>query len=265
MSFLHDIKRTIKEARKNRIFLISSSTSFYATISLLPFLLLLTNIIGFFIDSSFFIEFISSYLNNTQLIEFLRINLTSLSVFNLLVFVFAGTMLFSNVRNNINRVWGTEKRGSLIERLFQGIRKRALSFLVIVFTAFLIVLSLVVLVVSSYFNLGRYSIFSINLFVIIDLIIIFVFAFMLFLSVFRFLPEKKIKWKKLVPGTFLTTILFFIGQISIGIYFNLSEIQSAYSAVSSFLVILINFYYSSVIFYFGAIYTHITSAKQKSL
>ena len=265
MSFTSDIRKTIKEARKNKIFLISSSTSFYATISLLPFLLLLTNIIGFFINKGIFIEIINTYINSPTLINFLSINLANLSLLHLALFVFAGTALFSNIRDNIHRVWGIEKRGSLLEQFFRGIKKRATSFFIIILMAALIVLSLITLIISSYFNLGKYSLFSINLLVLFVLALIFIFSFTLFLFIFKFLPDKKIKWRKLIPGTLLTTTLFVLGQVFIGIYFNLSELNSIYYAISSFLIILINFYYSSIIFYFGAIYTHITSTKQKNL
>lgn len=259
MKFLYNIKRAVKKSKENRIFLISSSTAFYATVSLLPFLLILINILDFFTDKMFFIELINNYVKNPELANFLSIRLEKMPLLNIFILIFASTALFSSVGKNLNKIWESEKKGSPLHRILKSIKKRAISFLIIVIISVLIIFSFIALVISSSLNLEKYTFFSTNLFFLSLLLIIFVFSFLLFLFIFKFLPDKRTRWKKLIPGTFLTTILFIAGQTVIGIYFSFSEIQSAYSAISSFLVILINFYYSSIIFYFGAIYTYLTS------
>jgi membrane protein len=66
------------------------------------------------------------------------------------------------------------------------------------------------------------------------------------------LPDAHIKWRITWTGAFITTILFIIGKILIGLALGTSNVGVMYGAAGSLVVILIWVFYSSIIFFFGA-------------
>lgn len=73
--------------------------------------------------------------------------------------------------------------------------------------------------------------------------------------IYRFLPEVKVYWRPAFHGAICATVLLLIGKYGIGIYLNYNATLSAYTAASSLILVLIWVYYSSLVLYFGAIYT----------
>jgi membrane protein len=53
-------------------------------------------------------------------------------------------------------------------------------------------------------------------------------------------------------GAALTSLLFTVGKVVIGLYLGRTTFSSAYGAAGSLVVILLWVYYSSQIFFFGA-------------
>jgi membrane protein len=75
---------------------------------------------------------------------------------------------------------------------------------------------------------------------------------LIFGLLFKVLPDAKIRWRDLWVGAFITALLFTIGKYLIGLYLGNSDLNSAYGAEGSFVVILFWVYYSTIIFLFGA-------------
>jgi membrane protein len=69
------------------------------------------------------------------------------------------------------------------------------------------------------------------------------------------LPDAKIKWRDVLSGACITAILFMLGKFGISFYISKSNIGSTYGAAGSLVVLLLWAYYSSLILYFGAIFT----------
>ena len=83
-------------------------------------------------------------------------------------------------------------------------------------------------------------------------VIVILFAF-----VFKALPDAKILWKDVWMGAFVTAVLFLLGKLIISYYLTQNTQISAYGAAGSLIVILLWVYYSAIILYFGAEFTHI--------
>ena len=79
----------------------------------------------------------------------------------------------------------------------------------------------------------------------------FVFT-LLFAMLFKWLPNVSISWRDLWAGSLITSILFNVGRLGIGLYLGRTATASAYAAVGSFAVLLLWLYYSAQIFLFGA-------------
>jgi len=80
---------------------------------------------------------------------------------------------------------------------------------------------------------------------------------LMFAIIFRALPDVKIPWKDVWLGSFITAILFLVGQVLIGIYIGFTNVGSSYGAASSLVVILVYIYYSAQIVFLGAEITQV--------
>jgi len=74
----------------------------------------------------------------------------------------------------------------------------------------------------------------------------------LFAMIYRFLPDVVIAWKDVWLGAAITSFLFNVGKVLIGLYLGHSAVASTYGAAGSLLALLLWFYYSAQIFLFGA-------------
>ena len=72
---------------------------------------------------------------------------------------------------------------------------------------------------------------------------------------FKVLPDAKIKWKQVWAGAIFTSVLFMIGKFGISFYISKSDVGSTYGAAGSLVILLVWIYYSSIILYFGAVFT----------
>jgi membrane protein len=83
----------------------------------------------------------------------------------------------------------------------------------------------------------------------------------LFAGMFKWLPDAKIRWRDTFEGAAVTAALFLVGQFGMGIYFGSRE-NGTYGVASSFVLLLLWVYYSSMIFLFGAELTQVWSAQR---
>jgi len=78
----------------------------------------------------------------------------------------------------------------------------------------------------------------------------------LFTALFRFVPDAQIDWSDAWWGAVVTTVLFWAGQWALGQYLAWSKPTSAYGAAGSLALVLLWMYYSAMIFFLGAEFTH---------
>lgn len=80
---------------------------------------------------------------------------------------------------------------------------------------------------------------------------------LLFALVFKLIPDAKVHWKDVWPGATLTAILFTVGKFLLGLYLSSSGLGSAYGAAGSLVVLVAWVYYSALVLFFGAEFTHV--------
>jgi len=84
----------------------------------------------------------------------------------------------------------------------------------------------------------------------------------LFAALFRFLPDAQVDWSDVWCGAVVTTVLFWFGQWALGHYLAWSKPTSAYGAAGSLALVLLWMYYSAMIFFLGAEFTHVLAEKR---
>lgn len=181
---------------------------------------------------------------------------TFTAVIGIITLVIGATGVFAEIQDSINTIWGLKPKPK--KGLIKMILTRLLSFSVVVSLGFLLLVSLIINAVIEAMINKLMSIFpegAVVLGYIINLVVTFGVTTLLFAIIFMVLPDAKIKWKDVLIGAMVTTVLFMIGKFAISFYIGTSNVGSTYGAAGSLVVILLWVYYSSVILYFGAEFT----------
>jgi membrane protein len=172
------------------------------------------------------------------------------------VLLIAATGVFTEIQGSINYIWAIQakpKKGWLYLLI-----SRLISFSLIVAFGFI---SMVSLVVNSLMDLlsdylARYfSHLTIYFFYAVNLLLILAVTVLLFMIIFRILPDAIIAWRDAFIGAVFTSLLFMLGKLLIGLYLGHSNIGLMYGTAASMMIILVWVYYSSIILFFGAEFT----------
>jgi membrane protein len=138
-------------------------------------------------------------------------------------------------------------------------RKRMLSFGMVLSIAFLLLVSLVI-------SAGISAVFSEETLVWngLNLVASLVLFTVLFALMFRYLPDVRTQWRDIWTGAAVTALLFSVGKLAIGFYLGRSSVSSAYGAAGSLVVLLLWVYYSAMVFFFGAEITEAYAYENRS-
>lgn len=179
-------------------------------------------------------------------------------VIGVIILFLGASGIFLEIQDSLNIIWRVKakpKRGWL-----KLIQNRFLSFSLIIGLGFLLLASLIVnfLITALSDWIDRFLPQITKLLVNgVNLFLTFVIISVLFASIFKFLPDAKIKWKNVRSGAIFTALLFMGGQYLIGLYIHYAAKTSAYGAAGSILVILVWIYYTAAILYIGAEFTQV--------
>lgn len=164
--------------------------------------------------------------------------------------VIGATGVVAALQTSLNQVWGVKPdpdRSGVVELL----RKRLLSFGMILGLGFLLVVSLVTTAVLKGFSefIGG----SGTVGEVINFAVQAIVLFVMFAAIFRYMPDAKVQWSDVIRGTAITTVLFLIGRFALQLYFSNSQPAAHLgAAAASFAVLLVWVYYNAIIILLGA-------------
>jgi membrane protein len=177
--------------------------------------------------------------------------------------VIGSTVVFVEIQDSLNIIWKIKpKPGRNVIKGF--LKDRIQSFAMVIATGFLLLVSLIVsTVIASINNYISNTFFDVpKLFLdVSNIIISLIITFLLFIMIFRVLPDVNIKLKHVWVGALVTSILFVLGKYLIGLYLVTSSLNSTYGAAGSLVIFLLWVYYSAQIFFLGAEFTQVYAKK----
>lgn len=178
------------------------------------------------------------------------------TVVGLVTLLIGATGLFGELQDSLNTIWEIEPKPRSI---LATIKDRVLSFAMVVVIAFLLLVSLVIS--TGLAAAGKYLGGALPLPVVvmeaINFIISFAIISCLFALLFKELPDAEVSWHDVGVGGVFTAFLFTIGKLAIGLYLGHSGATSTYGAAGALVLILLWFYYSAQILFFGAEFTQV--------
>jgi membrane protein len=175
-----------------------------------------------------------------------------------LVTLFVVSMgMFSELQDALNFIWRIPGKKRSV--FWDALRTRVLSFILVIGTGFLLLVSLIMNAVLAAVGkfIHRAVPWSQLIMTIIDVAGSPIVIALLFALMFKMLPEGYIAWRDVWIGAIATATLFTIGKWAIGIYLGGAAMASMYGAASSLMAILVWVYYSALIFFLGAEFTYV--------
>ena len=177
-------------------------------------------------------------------------------IIGVITLLFGASGVVGELRSALNKIWDVKPASS--SGLAGLIKERFFSFGMVLATGFLLLVSLVLsaaLAVLGKFFGGTLPMPELVLSAI-SFIVSFAGISVLFALIFKYVPETTIAWKNVGIGAVATAFFFTIGKSLIGLYLGKAGVASAYGAAGSLIVVVVWVYYSSMIFFFGAEFTH---------
>jgi membrane protein len=170
------------------------------------------------------------------------------TVTGLALLLFGAGALFAELQDSLNTIWRVQPKPGRGWIVF--LQNRFLSFTMVLGTAFLLLVSLgVSTMLSALAKMGDWQTgFLGHTF---NFLVSFAVVTLLFAMIYRFLPDVRIGWKDVWLGAAVTSALFGVGKLLIGLYLGQTAVGSPFGAAASLAVLLIWIYYAAQIFLFG--------------
>lgn len=263
---------TYEEWYKHRAPRMSAALAFYTALSLAPVLVVVIAVAGFFFGQQaaqgqivWQIEGLvghDSALALQQVIEGARKPITGslAAVLSVVVLIFTATTVVAELRDALNTIWEvpiTELQG--FKSILSFVRERFFSFALVLGVGFLLLVSLVINAALSAAGaaLALHIHMPVWLAQTSSALVFFIVAAGLFALIYKILPDIDLEWRDVVLGGLITSLLFNVGKLLVGMYLGKTDLASTYGAAGSLVVCLFWVYYSTLVFFLGAEFTQV--------
>jgi membrane protein len=181
------------------------------------------------------------------------------------VLVFGASGVFAELQEALDTIWEVAPRpGSAA--WYAILRKRLLSFAMVVGICFLLLVSLLASAALSslrHFADDRVQGLAI-VWAALNPFASVAVSTLVFAMIYKVLPDVTVRWRDVAIGAAITAVLFTLGRFGIGEYLGKSSIGARYGATGSLVVVLVWVYFSAQILYLGAEFTKAYSKKTGS-
>jgi membrane protein len=264
-------KKTFEEWNKDKAPRLGAALAYYTVFSLAPLLVVIIAITGLAFGTeaaqSSFLDQISEVMGPRvasamqDMLENARKPSTGIlaTIIGVATLLLGASGVFGQLQDALNTVWGVEVKPG--RGVMATIRARFLSFVAVLGTGFLLLVSLALSawiaaagkVLSGFLPGPEFVLQSVNFLVSFAMITV------LFAMMFKFLPDVIVQWRDVWTGALLTATLFTIGKLLLALYLGKSDVATEYGAAGSLVLILVWVYYSAQILLFGAEFTAVYS------
>ena len=253
--------RTVRELSEDDVTHMAAGVAYYALFSIFPLLLGLISVLGFFLESSDLqariVELTSGYLPGSEKLVEDNIDAVlglrgALGFFSLLGLMWSGSAMFGALNRAINRAWDIHtdrpiyigKPRQLLMALSVGILfALSVSSATVVRTAGDLSGFDVPVLGFLVNTAGQIMLQTLSLGLMI----------VIFLLVYKFMPNTKTYWKYIWPGAIIGAVLFEIAKNLFILYLERwSSYQNVYGSIAPVIVLLLWAYVSSLIILLGA-------------
>ena len=269
---LYLFQQTFAEVINDNVLKLSAALSYYTIFSLPALLIIITSLCSIYFKAAAVQGEIYSQIKDLigpsaalQIQDIVKsVNLTGhttlATVISILVLVTGASGIFTEIQDSINYIWGIKSKPR--KGLIRFVMNRLISFSMIASVGFLLLVGLIVSSMMELLNKKLLSFFpseTIYVYYVLNIVSLFALTVLLFLIIFKILPDGKISFRDCFLGACFTAALFMIGKFAIGAYLGSTTLSTVYGSAGSIVLVLAWVYYSAIILYFGAEFTKVYS------
>ncbi|PWN06933.1 YihY/virulence factor BrkB family protein [Rhodohalobacter mucosus] len=268
------VAETIRKAGQDDIITQGAAIAFYTIFSFAPLFILIVALGNLFLSQQMFEAQIKEFLPrllDPDTVDLLTSYMESkategegllTTIFALVIVVFGATAVIGQLKSTLNRIWNVSE--VRIHSVWNFLLNRLLSFGIIILISLLLIFSLLAeaaFAVVAEFFVGLVPDLELALFRVSAQLGTIGFSTIFFLLIFKILPDVNAPWKDLLIGSLVTTFLFLIGKYIIGFYFTSTDIEAAYRAAGSLVILILWVYYNVQTILLGAVFTQVYTKK----
>lgn len=283
--FLHPtytvLAKTIAGYSKHKVLRLGAALAYYTIFSLPAMIIVVIGLVGFFLgEAAARGEVSSAIVKSVGSDAALQIENAVLSigetdtnwwatVLGVGFLIFVATGVFYALQDTLNHIFEVKEVPRKV-KILEVIINRVLSLGMVLSIGGLLVISIILnallLKISDFISANETWVHSIlpdflipYMEYVTDYFLVFlnlglsVFLISLFFAMlYKILPAVRLQWKYIWGGALFAAILFWFGEMAMGIYLSNTSVVSAYGAAGSLIVVLIWVYYSAQLVFLGA-------------
>jgi membrane protein len=249
---------------------LGASLAFYSLLSLAPLLLVLVSIVGIAFghtaaqrDTIQQVQALVGPAAGKAVAAFLQGSQNKAhgiiaTVIGLITLLMSASGVLIELRDALNTVWEVNTPSAPgLKMVTAFIKDRLFSFAIVLAIGFLLIVSLVITTWISALAALSASVVPWQSAVmhLANSLASFVIITGLFAAIYKVMPDVHIEWRDVILGGAVTSLLFTIGKLILGIYLGRASYASTYGAAASIVVLIAWVYYSAQIFFLGAEFT----------
>ena len=252
------IIKLIVKVKKDDIFALASQLSYYMILSFFPLVIFLTSLLASididYTDLTMTLKNmmpLSVYkLTKSIVDEVITTQSVSLVGGSIFVAIWVASSGFRAVIKGVNKAYNIKETRSYIKRTI-------IAYISTIIFAFTIIATLIVLVFGKVIGDYILKLFPLtNVFVFIwnalRYLIIIIFLIIIFASIYKFTPCKRLKWKDVIPGAMLSAIGWIISSLAFSFYINnINNYSRFYGSVAAVFILMLWIFITSIFIIFG--------------
>ena len=277
------LKNTIRSYQRDKVHRMGAALSYYTLFSLPALIIIVVSLVGFFLGEAAvrgeIYDFLEKKIFNNDKEAARQIEKAIRSIvagstnwwatalgFGFLIFV--ASNIFYAIQETLNRIFQMEKI-SLKVHILEVFVNRLLSFGMILSIGVLLFLSTfanTLLLTITDFVMNQKGSLETSLTFLAPYLNYFTSYFLIFLNsgvsivliacffgaLYKILPAAKLQNKHIIYGALFAAVLFWVGELLIGLYLSRAWVVSVYGTAGSLIVLLIWVYYSAQLVFLGA-------------
>ena len=186
------------------------------------------------------------------------------TLFGLCALVVGATTVIGELQNALDRIWRAPRRDE--SGVAKWLHSRLTSLGMIMGIGFLLMVSLLASAALAtvqrwfgrYVDLGGFA-------SAVDFVLSLVFITVAFAMIYKLMPRVRVEWRDVWIGAVVTSLLFTVGKMAIGLYIGRSAVASTFGAAASLVAMVVWVYWSAQIFLLGAEFTRVYARRCGSL
>lgn len=258
---------------------LAGSLAFYSLLSITPLLLVLISVVGMVLGHSTaqkqVVQEVTALVGSaagSAMSAFVKGSQDTshgviATVFGLVTLLFSASGVVIELQSALNVIWEVpQPETSGFGVVVSFIKQRLFSFAMVLGIGFLLIISLVISTWITAFSALSVSVLpgEAVLFHFANVIFSFLVITVLFGAVYKVMPDVRLEWRDVLLGGAVTSLLFTLGKLLLGLYLGRASYASMYGAAASIVVLIAWVYYSAQIFFFGAEFTYEFSCRHGS-